>query len=227
MNIKKYIVTLLLPIVSVGAVSAQAKQSEADYNKVITERAGKIVTTIGVTDSVKFKKVREVIADQYKALGTIHDGRNAEAKAIKDAAGVDKNAANAKIAALDSSVNQKLSVLHKEYLTKLGKQLTPDQITAVKNGMTFNVLNVTYNAYMDELPNLTEAQKTQIMAWLVEARELAIDAESANKKHEVFGKYKGRINNYLSKQGYDMKKAGEEWQQRIKARQEAAGKDKG
>lgn len=224
MNIKKYIVTLLLPIVSVGAVAAQAKQSEADYNKVITERAGKIVTTIGITDSVKFKKVREVIANQYKSLGTIHDGRNADAKTIKDAAGADKNAANVKIAALDSSVNQKLSVLHKEYLTKLGKELTPDQITGVKNGMTFNVLNVTYNAYMDELPNLNDAQKTQIMAWLVEARELAIDAESANKKHEVFGKYKGRINNYLSKQGYDMKKAGEEWQQRIKARQ-AAGKD--
>jgi len=226
MNIKKYIVTLLLPIASVGAVSAQAKQSEADYNKVITERAGKIVTTIGVTDSVKFKKVREVIANQYKALGAIHDGRNAEAKSIKDAAGADKNAANVKTAALDSNVNQKLSVLHKEYLAKLGKELTPDQITGVKNGMTFNVLNVSYNAYMDELPNLTDAQKTQIMAWLVEARELAIDAESANKKHEVFGKYKGRINNYLSKQGYDMKKAGEEWQQRIKARQEA-GKDKG
>jgi hypothetical protein len=36
----------------------------------------------------------------------------------------------------------------------------------------------------------------------------------------VFGKYKGRINNYLSAAGYDMKKEGEEWQKRIKQRQE-------
>ena len=36
-----------------------------------------------------------------------------------------------------------------------------------------------------------------------------------------FGKYKGRINNYLSAQGYDLKKEGIEWQKRIKAAAEA------
>ena len=40
--------------------------------------------------------------------------------------------------------------------------------------------------------SLSDEEKKQIMAWLIEARELAIDAESSNKKHEVFGKYKGR-----------------------------------
>jgi hypothetical protein len=51
--------------------------------------------------------------------------------------------------------------------------------------------------------------------WLVEARELAMDEGSSDAKHAVFGKYKGRINNYLSAAGYDMKKEGEEWQKRI------------
>jgi hypothetical protein len=60
--------------------------------------------------------------------------------------------------------------------------------------------------------------------WLKEARELAMDGESSDKKHAIFGKYKGRINNYLSAQGYDMKKEGEEWQKRIKER-EAAKKE--
>lgn len=83
--------------------------------------------------------------------------------------------------------------------------------------MTYNVLPITYTAYQDMLPGLTEAQKTQILAWLTEAREHAMDAESSKKKHEWFGKYKGRINNYLSAAGVDMKKAGEEWQARIKA----------
>ena len=66
------------------------------------------------------------------------------------------------------------------------------------------------------LPDLTEAQKTQILAWLTEAREHAMDAESSEKKHAWFGKYKGKINNYLSAQGIDMKKAGQEWEKRIK-----------
>ena len=34
-----------------------------------------------------------------------------------------------------------------------------------------------------------------------------MDRASSKEKHAVFGKYKGRINNYLSKQGYDLKQA--------------------
>ena len=56
------------------------------------------------------------------------------------------------------------------------------------------------------------------MIWLTEARERAIDAESSDKKHAWFGKYKGRINNYLSAAGYDLKKEGIEWEKRRKAK---------
>jgi len=66
------------------------------------------------------------------------------------------------------------------------------------------------------IPTLTEAQKKQIYAWLVEAREHAMDAESSEKKHAWFGKYKGRINNYLSAAGYNLKKEGEDWEKRKK-----------
>ena len=34
----------------------------------------------------------------------------------------------------------------------------------------------------------------------------------------IGGKYKGRINNYLSKRGYDLVKEREAWYERIKAR---------
>ena len=52
----------------------------------------------------------------------------------------------------------------------------------------------------------------------VEAREFAMDAENSNKKHAAFGKYKGRINNYLAKRGYNLTKEREEWAKRVKAR---------
>ena len=72
----------------------------------------------------------------------------------------------------------------------------------------------------DMLPNLTPEQKTKIYEWLKEARELAMDEGSSNKKHAMFGKYKGRINNYLSAQGYDMKKESRDWEERVKQRKE-------
>jgi len=196
-------------------VSAQEK-----YTQVLTQRSEKIVSTLGITDSAKFKRVENILIDQYRTLGTIHDARNAKAKDIKAQAGDDKAKADAQIAALDSTVGIQLNHAHAAYLSKLSAELTPAQIDQVKDGMTYNILKVTYDAYLDELPDLTDAQKAQIKAWLVEAREYAIDAESSEKKHAWFGKYKGRINNYLSKQGYDMKKAQADWQQRIKERQE-------
>jgi hypothetical protein len=70
------------------------------------------------------------------------------------------------------------------------------------------------------LPNLTTEQKKQIMTWLVEAREHAMDAETSEKKHGWFGKYKGRINNFLSAAGYDLKKESGAWHQRIRDREE-------
>lgn len=223
---KKYLVMMcvcLMAGVLTANAQAQTQAEQENYTKVITERSAKIVTAIGVTDSAKFKRVRSILVGQYRALGVIHDTRNAKVKEIKTQLASDKDGANAQIAAIDSNVDQQLSAQHTIFLSKLGKELNADQINGVKDEMTYKVLEVTYNAYTDELPQLTTEQKAQIKTWLIEAREKAIDAESSDKKHEVFGKYKGRINNYLSKQGYDMKKAGEEWQKRIKEREAAKG----
>jgi hypothetical protein len=46
-----------------------------------------------------------------------------------------------------------------------------------------------------------------------------MDAESSDKKHWWFGKYKGRINNYLSAQGYDINAERKEWEQRRNSKQ--------
>lgn len=220
---KKYILAIssfLLVSTTSFAQKNNSTTEKDNYMKVITKRSEKIVSKLGITDSSKFKRVENIVIDQYSTLSNIHDTRNAKAKDIKAQAGDDKAKATAQIGALDSTVDIQLSQAHKTYISKLSAELTPAQVDQIKDGMTYNVLEVTYDAYLDELPSLTDAQKAQIKDWLVEAREHAIDAESSEKKHAWFGKYKGRINNYLSKEGYDMKKAQAEWQQRIKERQE-------
>jgi len=217
--------TLLMMLLSVTLVFAQTAPATAtteSYNEVIAKRAAKIVAALHSTDTVFNSKVQAIVANQYIQLGSIHDGRNAQIKNIK-AKGTDLTADDkAAIQKLEADADQQLAQLHTAYLAKLNALCTPQQVDEIKNGMTFNVLNITYTAYQDMLPTLTEEQKTQILAWLTEAREHAIDAESAEKKHAWFGKYKGRINNYLSKAGIDMKKAEADWQQRIRERKEAA-----
>ena len=190
------------------------------YTRVITERAAKIVTTLGLSDSLAALRVREIIANQYRALNTIYTDRDTKLKTLKNQQPApEKSTVDSAKKDIEKDVDVRLQQLHGGYLARLGKELTPQQVDKVKDGMTYSVLEVTYRAYQEMLPALTEQQKARILADLTEAREHAMDAESSEKKHAWFGKYKGRINNYLSAQGIDMKKAGEEWAKRTREKQ--------
>ena len=200
----------------VFSVKAQ-QQDEAEYTKVLTERSVKIVNTLDIKDKAVFDRVTEIMVNQYKALGKIHDSHDAEAKLIKGN-DVDKASVEAKLAFLAQQRDLSLFRLHNVYLGNLSAELTNDQVEKVKDGMTYGVVMVTYNSYTDMIPSLKDFEKRQLMAWLIEAREYAMDAASSNKKHEWFGKYKGRFNNYLSRQGYDIQKERDEWNKRIAAK---------
>ena len=104
--------------------------------------------------------------------------------------------------------------LRDAFLTDLAKDLTPAQVDIIKDKLTYNKLQVTYNGYVQMIPSLTEDQKKKIYDMLLEAREEGIDGVSSHEKDEIFGRYKGRINNYLSKEGYDLNKEGKDWKSR-------------
>jgi hypothetical protein len=216
-----YSIFIIILLIQVAPVMAQdntsAVEKEIAYRKVVFERSAKIVKNLSLADSVQALKVTQVVAKQYQDLNDIYilrDNRKAE---IKAEAGDNKEAATAKLKKNEEEVTAKIDKLHPKYLKSLAKAgLTTEQMDKVKDGMTYNVLNVTMTAYNSMMPNLTEPQKTQILAWLTEAREHAMDAESSEKKHGWFGKYKGRINNYLSAQGIDMKKEEAAWMARLK-----------
>jgi len=213
----------LLSAAGATSAAAQAQQpiesKEAAYTRTITERAAKIVATLGLTDEAKSTKVRDVIANQYRELNTVHEARKAQLAALKAQPKDDKTEAATK--KVEDQTTAALDKLHVKYLKQLGRYLTADQVALVKDGMTYRVLPITMTAYEDMLPSLTAEQKAQMLAWLTEAREHAMDASTSEEKHKWFGKYKGRINNYLSAAGIDMNQAGKDWQARIAARKAA------
>src|ERR1700748_3714011 len=205
-----------------SAASPLPAYEDSTYIRVITERAGKIAATLGLPDSAAFLRVRTIIANPYYVLNTVYTERDDPLKSLRARQPPpDKATADSLKKNIQQDADNKISPLHSAYLAKLATELNPQQVDKVKDGMTYSVLEVTLHGYEEELPNLTEEQKARILSDLTEAREHAMDAESSEKKHAWFGKYKGRINNYLSSQGIDMKKAGEEWEKRIKEKQEA------
>jgi len=182
------------------------------YTQVILERAGKIVDMLGLDDSALAQQVCNLIADQYRSLSILQDTRDSRIKAVQSQVGDNGSPDSIKLAiqALKEMTQALQKQLHIRYLLKLSALLTPAQIDQIKDGMTYGLVQATYNAYLEMLPQLTEPQKAAIMAYLLEAREMAMDAGSSKEKHQWFGKYKGRINNYLSSQGYDLKEASKE-----------------
>jgi len=197
---------------------AQAQQAsptetaEAAYTRTINERADKIVAKINGLDAKKVTQVRDLVAGQYRQLNQIYEHKKTQLTALK--AKQQDESTTAEKQKIESETTSDLAKQHKKYVSKLSKALTPEQVDQVKDGMTYGVLPLTMGAYQDMLPNLTEAQKTQILAWLTEAREHAMDGGTSQEKHAWFGKYKGKINNYLSAAGIDMKQAGKDWAER-------------
>jgi len=204
-------------IICLSAFVAKA-QTEADFRKTLHDRSVKIVNTLGLTDSGKYNNVVDLLTDQYVDLNKVHDRTKESIAAINSLqlAGEEK-ITQIKIEEVKKA--SQLSELHKKFIAKLQTTLTVEQIEKIKDGMTYRVMPITYTAYTDMIPALTAEQKEKIYNWLKEARELAMDEGSSEDKHKVFGKYKGRINNYLSAQGYDMKAEEKAWQQRIKDRE--------
>lgn len=203
-------------VFTISAMTQTKEEQDASYTKTITERSEKIVTALGIASPETAKKVRDVIVLQYRKLNDIYTDRGNKVKAAKEQKETNKPLAEEQIKNAENEVYAQLYILHSDYISKLMIYLTPEQLEQVKDGMTYGVLPITYKGYCDMVIGLTDEQKLQMKVWLIEAREHAMDAGSSDEKHKWFGKYKGRINNYLSAAGYDLKKEGEEWQKRIK-----------
>lgn len=190
-------------------------QSETEFRKTLHDRSVKIVNTLEITDSGKYRKIVDLLVEQYFDLNKIHDKTKESVAAIKSLQ-LSEEERNSRTKKEEDEKSATLRKLHDGFIAKLQKDLTGAQIEKIKDGMTYRVMPVTYTAYEEMIPVLTKEQKEKIYNWLKEARELAMDEGSSEDKHKVFGKYKGKINNYLSGQGYDLKKEEKAWQERLK-----------
>lgn len=214
---KKFFIAALAAFMTTvaSAVELNSEGRNPEYVESIVKRSQKCTDALGITGTDKGKQVLNIIANRYFALNDIYAERDSLKNIAKQKQGDEKKML---MEAAEAKKDSKLYRSHFGFDADLLIYLTADEIVTVKDVMTYNVVKVTSDAYSDMIPRLTAEEKAQILAWLKEARELAIDAENSNKKHETFKKYKGRINNYLSKRGYDISKEREAWGERVKAR---------
>lgn len=205
-NLRSFFIAgaLLLAMSSQAQVALDSVGRDAKYVENIIGRSQKIVNALQpdtcpktncckqLTEEVK-QNVLNIICNRYFLLNDIYTKN-----------GKDKQA-----------IDAELYKHHFEFAATLANYLSPRQIEQVKDGMTYGVVPKTYQAHLEMIPSLKDDEKLQILNWLKEAREFAIDAENSKAKHGWFGKYKGRINNWLAKRGYDLNAERQAWYKRI------------
>ena len=189
---------MLLTLTASAQVELKTDGQDPQYVETIKGRAQKIVDGLGLADAQVAENVRNIIANRYFLLNDIH-------------AKYDKTQQDA--------LNAELYKHHFELASALAQYLTEEQIDAVKDGMTFGRLKRDYQATQDMIPTLSEYEKKQVLIWLKEAREYAMDAADSKGKHFWFDKYRGRTNNWLSARGYDLKKERDNWMKRVEEKQ--------
>jgi hypothetical protein len=213
-------------LAALGFAAASPAQDTDAYTQTIKKRTQDILSVLNLTDSAKVVSVHDAIMAQYRGLKDWHDANDAKlrslTKRLGQAKSEDAQSAQTEITQIKSS----LKTLHDQFLARLSKDLTSEQLERVKDKMTYNIVHVTYRAYGQMLPELPDAQKARILAMLKEAREEAMDGGSAEEKHAVFGRYKGRINNYLAAERYDLKKASKELAEKLKSQRSAEPTEK-
>jgi ATP-dependent Lon protease len=180
-------------VLSFAAFAAETnstpEQAEAKYTAAIEGRTADILKVLALTDGDKTVKVHDAIIAQYRALKAWHDENDAKLKASAK----DTNAV--------AQIRSSLKTIHDAFLARLSESLTPEQIEQVKDKMTYGKGQFTFAGYLAAYPNLADEHQQKILELLKQAREEAMDGGSAEEKTAVFQKCKGRINNYLSKQG--------------------------
>ena len=195
--VRRYLLVYLftfLPLSISAQVALNTEGQDPKYVETIVGRAQKIVDGLQLNDAQKAENVRNIIANRYFLLNDIHSKYDKKQQAERDA---------------------ELYKHHFELASSLAMYLNDEQIEAVKDGMTFGRLKRDYQATQDMIPSLTAEEKAQILIWLKEAREFAMDAADSKGKHFWFDKYRGRTNNWLAARGYDLKKERDNWMKRI------------
>lgn len=211
------LIIFLLSAFSLFATNIEVELKKGSYSedsvKLALERSQKIVDKLALSDKDKQANVLHIIANRYLELYQIHDEYDARNEKI-EALGLEEEV---KKDELERSYYEYNSALYRSrfgYIAWLSFYLSKEQVVTVKNEMTDNLLLQRYDAFVDMLPEMTDDQKNRVYAWLIEAREFSMDFITKRKMNQMFTKYRGRINNYLSACGHDIGKASAEQKER-------------
>jgi hypothetical protein len=187
-----------LPVVADDAlVTSAAESASTAFEKRISGRAAGLVAKLQLADEATAGGVATAVTRFYRELNAAHSIRDSRISAL---AAVE----SAQLHRIQFEAEKQIQAVYGGLIGSLALLLDARQVEAVKNGMTFDMVPLSLATYARMFPTLSGPQSDQLRTWLVDAREMAVTAGSAETKLDVFRVNKMRMHAYLAAQGFDV-----------------------
>jgi hypothetical protein len=205
------------PADSEAAAAARAK-SDADQAK----KAAEWVASLKLSDPDKEARVREVVVAHLRAVRDWHNDHpfTTVPAGINPVTGKPLSDLDRQVIA-DSAMPKSV---HKDLMTGLRKDLTPEQVEAILDRYTVGKVPFTMKGYHFIVPNLTAEEEDAILGFLKQAREEAVDYKNMNEISAIFEIYKTKSEQYLNSKGRNWKEMYKTYTDSVRAKKAAAAK---
>ena len=180
--------------VSFAAADANAK-SEAD----IETKAGQWASALGLSDGAKEERVKVAISRHLKAVRDWHNDHPASSVP----AGINPATGN-RLSEMDRDIIANSAIprsVHDSLMGILKRELTPEQVESVLDKYTVGKVEFTLKGYHAIVPDLKPEEEAQILTYLKQAREQAIDFKNMKEISAIFEIYKTKCEQYLNSNG--------------------------
>jgi len=195
----------------------QKAKSDADQEKKAAEWVG----TLNLDDAEKEARVEKAIATHLKAIRDWHN----EHPFTTVPAGINPATGN-KLTELDRQVIANSAMpksVHEDLLSALNKDLNPEQVELVLDKYTVGKVAFTMKGYKAIVPDLKPEEESQILIYLKQAREQAIDFKNMNQISAIFEIYNTKSEQYLNSNGRNWKQLYKAYTDAVKAKKKENG----
>jgi len=197
--------------VTFATVDAKTK-SDAD----IVAKASEWVTALNLNDAVKEEKIKTAIATHLKMVRDWHN----EHTAATVPAGINPATGNP-LSEMDRQIIASSAIpksVHENLMTVLNQELTSAQVETILDKYTIGKVAFTLQGYKAIVPDLKPEEEAQLLTYLKQAREQAIDYKNMKEISAIFEIYKTKCEQYLNSNGRNWRQLYKAYTDAVKAK---------
>jgi hypothetical protein len=169
-----------------------------------------------LNDAAKEERVKTAIATHLKAVRDWHNDHPASTVP----AGINPATGN-RLSEMDRDIIANSAMpksVHDSLMNILKRELTPEQVETVLDKYTIGKVAFTLQGYKAIVPDLKPEEEAQILVYLKQAREQAIDFKNMKEISAIFEIYKTKCEQYLNSNGRNWRQLYKAYTDAVKAK---------